>query len=456
VTPKSDYQRFTHGLGVGDVNGDGRTDVLEKNGWWEQPASLGDGKTWAFHEVKFSEPGGAQMYAYDFDGDGDNDVVTSKAAHAYGLAWFEQVKGDAGEIEFREHKITGEKPEENEYGVAFSQLHAVDLADVDGDGVEDIVTGKRWWAHSEHDPGSLEPAVLYWFQTVRDGGTARFVPHLIDDNSGVGTQVMLGDLNGDKLPDIVVGSKKGAWGFVHTADEVDEDTWQKAQPKLRDAAKPLSAASVKGVPALAADGRQLNLDFERGDLSDWTAEDDAFMQQPVKGDTVHPRRADSKSGHEGDYWVGTYERQGDRVQGVLTSVGFPAAHPYASFLVGGGAGGGQRVEVVRKDTGDVIFSASGRNAEEMHPAIADLREVQGKEIFLRVVDHGSAGWAHINFDDFRFHDECPSPEQIKPGAGERRADSYPYAGLPGEEAIRVMKLPAGFRATLFAAEPDVK
>lgn len=477
VTPKRDYQRFTHGLGVGDVNGDGRMDLLEKDGWWEQPASLGDGKPWQLHDVKFSEGGGAQMYAYDFDGDGDNDVVTSKAAHAYGLSWFEQVN-DGDKIAFKEHLFMGEKPEQNDYGVAFSQLHAVDLADIDGDGIKDIVTGKRYWAHSEHDPGSLEPAVLYWFKTVRDNGTARFIPYKIDDDSGVGTQVVVGDLNGDKLPDVIVGSKKGVFATVHHAEEVDKQAWENEQPTRRPGVPEVESASPqprevnkpitpeatavkiedapKGFPATADGGRELNLDFEKGDLSDWTAEGNAFDGQPVRGDTVTPRRSDSISGHQGDYWIGTYERRGDGVQGTLTSVPFKVTHPWASFLVGGGGGNALSVEVIRKDTGDVVLRASGRAREEMQPAVVDLRELGGKEIFLRIVDHGSAGWAHVNFDNFRFYDEEPPSLLERQHAAVLKPDSYPYAGLPAEEAARVMQVPEGFSVKVCAAEPDVK
>src|SRR5258708_3014155 len=239
----------------------------------------------------------------------------------------------------------GEKPEQNDYGVAFSQLHAIALADMDHDGVPDIITGKRFWAHAEHDPGSLEPAVLYWFQTVREpGGKARFVPHRIDSNSGVGTQVVTGDLNGDGWADIVVGNKKGTFVFIHDAKEVDKKTWQAAQPMPTKPRTPQPAANQSsgqpgdGIPATAADGRVLNLDFEKGGLSDWPASGNGVEDQPIEGDTVHARRADSVSGHQGKYWVGTYERHGDPVQGTLTSVAFPVTHPYASFLVGGGAG----------------------------------------------------------------------------------------------------------------------
>ena len=121
-----------------------------------------------------------------------------------------------------------------------------------------------------------------------------------------------------------------------------------AQPPAENEARKDGGKPEDGFPATAADGRVLNLDFEKGDLSDWTAEGNAFEGQPIEGDTVHSRRPDSVSGHQGKYWIGTYERDFDGPQGTLTSVPFQVTHPYASFFVGGGAAGAGRGDRSRR------------------------------------------------------------------------------------------------------------
>lgn len=608
ISEKLAASRFGHGLGVGDVNSDGRIDILHAAGWFEQPKTGADTSRWTAHEVAFTTAyGGAEMYVYDVDGDGDNDVIATMAAHDFGLAWYEQQQ-DGDETTFRQHLIMGSQPEENRYGVVFSELHSLNLVDIDGDGLKDILTGKTYYSHHRQSPMWDAGAVVYWFRLVRTEDGVDWIPFRADGEAGIGRQLGVHDVNGDKLPDIVVGGMKGAHVLLHRTKKVDDATWEAAQPKVyvappkktantkrspvdartgrvagaiegeqmqvvsssggklvqqkmggfskdvwsagqqlfwlrpkpgdrlelelpvkqagsydvalamtmaRDYAivqlylddaplgKPIDCynnpdvittgvlelgeheltagkhrltlevkganpAAVKaymvgldyvllrdqGVRPKDATGRVLNLDFETGTLADWMTDGEAFAQQPIQGDTVAARRADMQSRHHGNYWIGGFENGGDRPQGTLTSAAFTVTHPWASFLMNGGGHPETRVELVRKDTGDVFYKVAGENSENLRQVVADLRAHAGKEIFIRLVDEHRGGWGHVNFDNFRFH--ATRPARVTPALVQLVPDEYPHAGLSAEEAAREMRLPAGFKATVAAAEPDVK
>jgi hypothetical protein len=195
--------RFDHGLGVGDINGDNRLDVITTGGWWEQPEKDAD-KPWKFHPANLGPPC-ADMFAYDVDGNGQNDILSS-SAHDEGIWWHQQRPGKGDTPAFLKQEL---------FKDIFSQSHALQFVDINGDGHKDLVTGKRWWAHGPNrDKNAGAAPVLYWFEAQKStDGPTTFVPHQIDDASGIGTQFWVGDFNGDALPDIAISNKRGVFVF---------------------------------------------------------------------------------------------------------------------------------------------------------------------------------------------------------------------------------------------------
>ena len=190
---------FGHGIGAGDVNKDGRTDIIVPTGWFESPADPRTG-AWTFHgDFNLGETG--FIHVLDINGDGRPDIVTS-LAHNYGIFWMEQTAAGT----WVKHVIDD----------SWSQSHSLTLADVNGDGQLDLVTGKRFMAHNGKDPGEREPLGVYWYEHFKTpAGAIEWVKHVIDYSSrtGGGMQVTVTKLDTRPAPDIVVGGKSGLFLF---------------------------------------------------------------------------------------------------------------------------------------------------------------------------------------------------------------------------------------------------
>jgi hypothetical protein len=195
-----------HGFAFGDVNGDGREDVLCEVGWYERPEGDPFAGPWKFHSETALPHPSCPFVVKDLNKDGRLDIIFGRG-HDVGLYWWEQQAPKApGATVWKRHVIDE----------SWTQAHAISLADLDGDGQEELIAGKCIWAHNGGDPGAGAPPAIYYYSWNR--ATSNFVRHTIaapGEGIALGRQYSVVDLNGDGRLDLTAPSKLGLWVFFN-------------------------------------------------------------------------------------------------------------------------------------------------------------------------------------------------------------------------------------------------
>ena len=189
-----------HGLGCGDIAGNGRSDLVMNHGWVEAPADPYT-DAWVYHPDFNLASASVPVLVVDVNGDGLSDLIVGQS-HAYGLDWWEQGRGASGERTWTRHPIDPFN----------SQYHDMQWVDLDGDGVCELVTGKRYRAHPRSDPGDFDPVGIYYFKWTGEG----FAKQVIDwgptrEGTGCGIHFQVADLRGSGRLDIVAPGKDGLY-----------------------------------------------------------------------------------------------------------------------------------------------------------------------------------------------------------------------------------------------------
>lgn len=197
-----------HGLGFGDVNGDGRGDFIVSAGWLESPKDIMTGKWIAHNEFNLGDAS-VPILVVDVNGDSKNDLIVGQG-HGYGLDWYEQSTNKSGKRKWVKHPIDPHS----------SQFHTMEWIDLDGDGKNELVTGKRYRAHNGNDPGGKDLIGLYYYQWNGESFVKQTISYgPLGEGKGIGIYFSIADLRGTGRKDIIVAGKDGLYVFFNQVND---------------------------------------------------------------------------------------------------------------------------------------------------------------------------------------------------------------------------------------------
>jgi dienelactone hydrolase len=240
-----------HGLGFGDVNGDGRNDVIGPNGWAEAPEDRRNGR-WTFHpEFNLWKGASIPILVEDVDADGDNDLIWGRG-HRFGLYWMEQSKDSEGSRRWIRHAID----------TSWSQAHSLLWADLDGDQRSELIAGSRYLGHDGKDPGEYNPLVVCSYQFLPETRTWKRTVISSGDNVGFGLDPKVVDLDGDQDLDLICPGRSGLHVLENLLKNPAGSPPDSATPAIT--ASDYNHSDVTTVKDRDGKSRPINTPFEMG------------------------------------------------------------------------------------------------------------------------------------------------------------------------------------------------
>ena len=186
VAANGDAPGLSHYLGVGDVNGDGRTDLASaaKGGksavpgtgdwfaWWEAPAD--PTKVWKKRLISSEERGATNIHPADVNGDGRTDFIASRG-HGRGVLWFEAPDWEPHDM----------------HETLFNP-HCLVVTDMDGDGDVDAATC------------AFEERLAVWFE---NDGKGEFTTHTVGKDQAA-YDIRAVDMDSDGDFDLLIAGQR--------------------------------------------------------------------------------------------------------------------------------------------------------------------------------------------------------------------------------------------------------